>query len=105
MNNVTPFKVSAYDENVRGVIPFYDELHEQAISVIRAHFKDRKISLLDTGCGTGTFALKALDRLDIQRLALCDPSENMLADAKAKLTRSKSWLAGIANFTALARRI
>lgn len=85
MDNVTPFKVSAYDENVRGVIPFYDELHEQAISVIRAHFKDRKISLLDTGCGTGTFALKALDRLDIQRLALCDPSENMLADALGKL--------------------
>ncbi len=85
MDNVTPFKVSAYDENVRGVIPFYDELHEQAISVIRAHFKDRKISLLDTGCGTGTFALKALERLDIARLALCDPSENMLADAKAKL--------------------
>ena len=85
MDNVTPFKVSAYDENVRGVIPFYDELHEQAISVIRAHFKDRKISLLDTGCGTGTFALKALERLDIQRLTLCDPSENMLADAKAKL--------------------
>lgn len=86
MDNTTPFKVSAYDENVRGVILFYDELHEQAISVIKAHFKDRKISLLDTGCGTGTFALKALERLDIARLTLCDPSENMLADAKAKLS-------------------
>jgi tRNA (cmo5U34)-methyltransferase len=89
MDIVTPVKVSAYDENVRGVIPFYDELHEQAISVIRAHFKDRKISLLDTGCGTGTFALKALDRLDIQRLALCDPSENMLSDARTKLAGRK----------------
>ncbi len=86
MDNTTPFKVSAYDENVRRVIPFYDELSQQVISVINAYFGEKKIDLLDTGCGTGTFALKALDRLDIQRLTLCDPSENMLSDAKAKLS-------------------
>jgi len=85
MDNTTPFKVSAYDDNVRKVIPFYDELSSQVISVIKAHLGDRKIDLLDTGCGTGTFALKALDSLDIQRLVLCDPSENMLSDAKTKL--------------------
>ncbi|MBQ2582125.1 MAG: class I SAM-dependent methyltransferase [Ruminococcus sp.] len=85
MDNTTPFRVSAYDENVPKVIPFYSELSEQVIGVISAYLPDRKIALLDTGCGTGTFALKALDRLDIARLVLCDPSENMLSDAKAKL--------------------
>ena len=86
MDNTTPFQVSAYDENVRRVIPFYDELSQQVIGVIKAHFGGKKIALLDTGCGTGTFALKVLDELDIQRLTLCDPSENMLADAKTKLS-------------------
>lgn len=85
MDNTTPFKVNAYDENVPKVIPFYSELSEQVISVIRAFFPDKRLALLDTGCGTGTFALKALERLDIQRLTLCDPSENMLNDARAKL--------------------
>ena len=85
MDNTTPFRVNAYDENVPKVIPFYSELSEQVISVIRAFFPDKRLALLDTGCGTGTFALKALERLDIQRLTLCDPSENMLNDARAKL--------------------
>ena len=85
MDNTTPFKVNAYDENVPKVIPFYSELSEQVISVIRAFFPDKRLALLDTGCGTGTFALKALERLDIERLTLCDPSENMLNDARAKL--------------------
>ena len=85
MDNTTPFRVNAYDENVPKVIPFYSELSEQVISVIRAFFPDKRLALLDTGCGTGTFALKALERLDIQRLTLCDPSENMLSDARAKL--------------------
>ncbi len=86
MDNTTPFQVSAYDENVRRVIPFYDELSVQVISVIKAHFGDKRLALLDTGCGTGTFALKALGELDLQRLTLCDPSENMLADAETKLS-------------------
>ena len=85
MDNTTPFRVNAYDENVPKVIPFYSELSEQVISVIRAFFPDKRLALLDTGCGTGTFALKALERLDIQRLTLCAPSENMLNDARAKL--------------------
>ena len=85
MDNTTPFKVNAYDENVPKVIPFYSELSEQVISVIRAFFPDKRLALLDTGCGTGTFALKVLERLDIERLTLCDPSENMLNDARAKL--------------------
>ena len=85
MDNTTPFKVNAYDENVPKVIPFYSELSEQVLDVIKAYLPDKKIALLDTGCGTGTFALKALESLDIKRLTLCDPSENMLSDAKAKL--------------------
>ena len=85
MDNTTPFKVSAYDENVRKVIPFYDELSQQVISVINAHFGEKKIDLLDTGCGTGSLVLIALDEMPDIRFTLADPSAQMLDRAREKL--------------------
>ena len=40
---------------------------------------------LDSGCGTGTLAVNTLKRLPEVRFTLCDPSENMLEQSKAKL--------------------
>ena len=83
-DNKSAYNAKIYDEHIINVLPYYTEYSAQVIDLVRNMGKaDPK--WLDTGCGTGTFALKALDRLDIQRLALCDPSENMLADARAKL--------------------
>ena len=73
-----------YDENIRKIIPFYDEIHKQILSVIQAYCGDKELSMLDTGCGTGTFALKAFEHLNILELVLCDPSEEMIAEAKKK---------------------
>ena len=42
-------------------------------------------SLIDTGCGTGTFGVKANECLRLSELVLCDPSEKMLIDARKKL--------------------
>ena len=36
-DNKSAFAVNRYDENVRKVIPFYDEIYEQIFSVIQAH--------------------------------------------------------------------
>ncbi|MBR2279479.1 MAG: class I SAM-dependent methyltransferase [Ruminococcus sp.] len=85
MDNKSAFNVNGYDENVRKVIPFYDEIYNQVVSLIKTRFENNPLSILDTGCGTGTFGLKAFNSLDISELILCDPSENMLNEAKKKL--------------------
>lgn len=84
MDNKSAFNVNKYDENVRKVIPFYDEIYEQIFSLIQAYCGDKQISILDTGCGTGTFGLKASRLLNLSKLVLCEPSEKMIADAKKK---------------------
>lgn len=85
MDNKSAFNVDQYDDNVRKVIPFYDEIYNQIIGVVSAYCKDKEISLLDTGCGTGTFGKKALELFKLSELVLCDPSEKMLSDARKKL--------------------
>ena len=85
MDNRSAFSVSSYDENVRRVIPFYDEIYEQIVSLIKAYCGDRPVSLLDTGCGTGNLAVRLSGETGFSELVLCDPSEKMLADAERKL--------------------
>ena len=85
IDNKSAFAVNQYDENVRKVIPFYDEIYAQIFSVIEAYCGDRPLAVLDTGCGTGTLGQMALERLHLSELLLCDPSEKMLADAQGKL--------------------
>ena len=84
-DNKSAFAVNQYDENVRKVIPHYDEIYEQIFSVITTYCGDKPLAVLDTGCGTGNFGVMALNRLNLTELVLCDPSEKMLADAKKKL--------------------
>lgn len=85
MDNKSSFNVNKYDKNVRSVIPFYDEIHSQIISLIQAYYGDEPLAVLDTGCGTGTLAVKAFEALQIVGMMLCDPSQNMLKEAKGKL--------------------
>jgi len=84
-DNKSAFAVNQYDENVRKVIPHYDEIYEQIFSVITTYCGGKPLAVLDTGCGTGNFGVMALNRLNLTELVLCDPSEKMLADAKKKL--------------------
>lgn len=85
MDNKSAFNVNQYDDNVRKVIPFYDEIYDQIFDLIRTYFKDKPLSVLDTGCGTGNFGIRACRELNLSELILCDPSEKMLSDAKRKL--------------------
>ncbi len=89
MDNKSAFSVNSYDENVRKVIPFYDEIYSQIFDIIQTYFGNSPLSILDTGCGSGTFALKAYDYLSIHEMILCDPSEKMLSDAGNKLKYKK----------------
>ena len=88
MDNKSAFNVSQYDDNVRKVIPFYDEIYNQIFDVIRTYYaqhEEKTFSILDTGCGSGTFAVRAYEELKISEMVLCDPSEKMLSDAHNKL--------------------
>ncbi|MBR7038817.1 MAG: class I SAM-dependent methyltransferase [Oscillospiraceae bacterium] len=79
------FQVTGYDAQVRQVIPLYDEIHAQILDMIETWRAGRPIAWLDTGCGSGTLALRGAQTLDLTRLVLCDPSEQMLEDARQKL--------------------
>lgn len=99
MDNKTAFNVNKYDENIRKVIPFYDEIYNQIFSIIKTYCENAKLSVLDTGCGTGTFGLKASEVLNISELVLCDPSEKMIASAKMKLDTCEFICTGSENLT------
>ncbi|MDE6666545.1 MAG: methyltransferase domain-containing protein [Ruminococcus sp.] len=90
MDNKAAFNVSQYDDNVRKVIPYYDEIYKQIFDIIHTHYAQSEkykmpFSILDTGCGSGTFAVMAYEELNISEMVLCDPSEKMLSDARNKL--------------------
>lgn len=90
MDNKSAFNVSQYDGNVRKVIPFYDEIYKQILDIIHTYYAKAEkyktpFSILDTGCGSGIFAVRAYEELKISEMVLCDPSEKMLSDAETKL--------------------
>ena len=76
---------NSYDDNVRKVIPFYDEIHAQVIDLIQDYMGEQPVALLDTGCGSGTFAARAAETLALKELVLCDPLPGMLETAKLRL--------------------
>ena len=84
-DNKSAYNSSIYDEHITSVLPYYKEYHNQALDVVRAMGIDSPV-WLDTGCGTGTLAMRILESYPETKLTLCDPSEKMLDIAKAKMT-------------------
>ena len=85
MDNCSAFSAAEFDRNIRRVIPYYDLIGEQVISLLETYFADKPFSMLDTGCGTGSLALMCTERFELSQLVLCDPSEKMLNAAKCRL--------------------
>jgi tRNA (cmo5U34)-methyltransferase len=83
-DNSTPHIASQYDVQVRSTIPYYDSFHDETIKLLKSMSLQPRI-WLDTGCGTGTFAKKALLVFPNTRFVLADPSGEMLTIAKQKL--------------------
>lgn len=84
-DNTTPHMSSVYDEQVRRTIPEYDIFHDQVIDLVRV-YNNSPNEWLDTGCGTGTLAIKVLEHFKDTSYTLADPSLEMLNIAKTKLT-------------------
>ena len=86
-DNTSSYNSSIYDANITNVLPYYTEFHSQVIDMAKmvSLNKEGRVKWLDTGCGTGTLALRALGELPDVDFTLCDPSEGMLEIAKEKL--------------------
>lgn len=83
-DNKTSHMASVYDEQVRQTIPEYVLFHDQIIDLVKACNGSPGV-WLDTGCGTGTLAMKALEQFKETSFILTDPSVDMLNIAKTKL--------------------
>ena len=83
-DNSSSYNSNIYDENIINTLPYYREYAEQILDIARTLGKDH-MNWLDTGCGTGTLAVKVLERFDNVSFTLCDPSADMLDVAKTKL--------------------
>jgi len=83
-DNKTPHMASVYDEQVSQTIPEYNLFHGQIIDLVSGYNGSPSV-WLDTGCGTGTLVIKALDQFKDTSFILADPSGDMLSIAKTKL--------------------
>lgn len=83
-DNKSAFASDKYDENIKMVIPYYDDIYKQIIDLVNL-LNINKIFWLDIECGTGTLAEKASKICSISKFVLNDTSENMIEQAKIKL--------------------
>jgi tRNA (cmo5U34)-methyltransferase len=84
-DNSTPYRAADYDCDVIETIPFYHQLHTEAIDLVRTVRPDVTV-WLDTGCGTGYLVEQALPVFPGTRFFLADPSAGMLERAGARLS-------------------
>ena len=84
-DNKAAYNSEIYDARIASVLPYYREYHAQVIDLVRA-LNLESPRWLDTGCGTGTLAARALEEIPGARLTLSDPSEAMLGVARQKLS-------------------
>ena len=84
-DNKSAYNSNIYDDKIVNVLPYYPEYHGQIIDLVNRLGYENP-DWLDTGCGTGTLANRVLAKRNDVKFTLCDPSENMLAEAKEKLS-------------------
>ena len=88
-DNKSAYNSKIYDEHIINVLPYYREYHDQITDLVRA-MGIRNPDWLDTGCGTGTMALRVMESRNDVKFTLCDPSQKMLAEAKEKLSGTEA---------------
>jgi tRNA (cmo5U34)-methyltransferase len=73
-----------YDRRIRGILPHYDSFHQETINLVKSMRLEPEL-WLDTGCGTGNLAERALKHFPNTSFILADPSAEMLKEARKKL--------------------
>ncbi len=83
-DNKTSQAASEYDANVHKTLPRYHLFHTESLDLVKAAMPKPE-AWLDTGCGTGTFILQAIECFGEMEIVAADPAEEMLSMAKKKL--------------------
>ncbi|HEX9062026.1 MAG TPA: class I SAM-dependent methyltransferase [Clostridia bacterium] len=83
-DNKTAHMSAEYDQKVSSTIPNYELFHRETIDLVKT-VSPKCETWLDTGCGTGTFAICAMDSFKDTQFLLADPSNEMLAILNKKI--------------------
>lgn len=86
--NSTPFDVAEYDKQIKKTLPFYEEMVQQIVDIVRL-LDLQSLQWLDLGCGTGKMARTALGSFDIKKMVCIDVEKEMLEKAEILCTDEK----------------
>lgn len=86
--NSTPFDVAEYDKQIKKTLPFYEEMIQQIVDIVRL-LDLQSLSWLDVGCGTGKMARTALDNFNIKKMVCSDVEQEMLEKARVFCNNEK----------------
>jgi tRNA (cmo5U34)-methyltransferase len=84
-------EANEFDGIIQKLIPRYDEMIAVLLSVIPFR-SDRRISVIDLGCGTGTVAAAVKSRFPHADITCADIARKMLDTAKSKLGDSAKFI-------------
>lgn len=79
--NSTPFDVAEYDKQIKRTLPFYEEIMQQIVDIVRL-LDLQSLQWLDVGCGTGRMAGTVLDNFEIEKMVCIDVEQEMLERAE-----------------------
>ena len=79
--NSTPFDVTEYDKQIKRTLPFYEEMIQQIVDLVKL-LDLQSLRWLDVGCGTGKMARAALGNFDIKKMMCIDVKKEMLEKAR-----------------------
>lgn len=83
--NSIPHLPEDYDARISLILPYYSSFHQEIINLVKSLPSSPKV-WMDTGCGTGSLVNKAIEEFPYTKFLLLDPSEEMLVQAKEKLS-------------------
>ena len=84
IENIFQKEAKNYDDTIKRIIPFYDEMLRTLVDVIPFP-SEKKINVIDLGCGTGTLALILKQKYPNAIIKCLDVAEDMVNIAKEKL--------------------
>lgn len=82
-DNKSAFRSTEYDRKIKQTLPYYDELYEQVIELVKL-FNHKTVRWLDIGCGTGKMGSIAFENIELERFVFCDSSDYMIRIAKER---------------------
>ncbi|SDD49096.1 class I SAM-dependent methyltransferase [Sporomusa acidovorans] len=83
-DNKTSQAANEYDANVHKTLPRYHLFHTETLDLVKT-VVPKPQAWLDSGCGTGTLVLQAIECFGKMKIVAADPAESMLSMAKEKL--------------------